>query len=248
MPDFFAPLTTLLGSVLALTHALASTLGLDGAAGWVAAIALLTCVVRLVLLPFAIAGARTARASASAAPAMRELQRRYAGRRDADSRRQMITERRQIQRDHGISSIGCLPMLLQMPVLFSLYHLIMKLSGGGSVGALTAVTVASATAASIGGVHLGTRLLSGSALATGIVLGLALVAGASTWATQRWFAVTTTDEAVAGMHTLQSVMPWLSLVGVVIGAFFVPAGLVLYWAFSNLWTLGQQAWLRQRFA
>ncbi|GAB3583841.1 YidC/Oxa1 family membrane protein insertase [Calidifontibacter terrae] len=248
MPEFLAPLTTLLGSVLATTHAAATTAGLDGALGWVIAIALLTCAVRVVLLPFAITGARNARRAAAAAPALRALQQKYVDRRDPDSLQDLMRERRAVQREHGLSSLGWVPLLIQMPLLISLYHLIMKVSGGSSVGALTAVTVASASAASVGGVHLGSRLLSGSMAEGALVLGLALCAGLATWATQRWFAMTPAPAAGDPMSVVQSVMPWLSLIGVVAGAFFVPAGLVLYWTFSNAWTLGQQAWLRQRFA
>lgn len=246
MPDLFAPLTTLLGSVLALTHTATTAVLPDGAIAWILAIALLTVTVRLALLPFAVRGARNAHRSAAAAPAMRELQRKYADRRDPDSLQQMMAERRELQRKHGLSALGCLPLLLQMPVLFSLYHLMMKVSGGASVGALTTFTLASATAASIGGVHLGSRLLAGSLPQTMIVLGLAAIAGFATFATQRWFGSQPVDDG--SMAAMQHVMPWLSLGGVVVGAFFVPAGLVLYWAFSNLWTLGQQSVLRRMTA
>ena len=249
MQDLFAPLTTLLGTVLALTHTAASALGPDGAVAWIIAIGLLTVTVRMALLPFAVAGARNARRSAAAAPAMRELTAKYAGKRDSENLQRMMTERREIQREHGLSTLGCLPLLLQMPVLFSLYHLMMKVSGGTGVGALTALTLASATAASVGGVHLGSRLLAGSTGQAAIVLGVALLAGFATFAAQRWFATTPTGAGTPdAMTNVQAVMPWLSLGGVVVGAFFVPAGLVLYWAFSNVWTLAQQALLRRVLA
>lgn len=243
MPDFFAPLTALLGTLLALTHTAATTVVADGAIAWIIAIGLLTVAVRLALLPVAVRGARNARRSAAAAPAMRELQRKYADKHDPDSLQQMLTQRREIQREHGLSALGCLPMVLQMPVFFSLYHLMLKVSGGASVGALTTLTLASATAASIGGVQLGSRLLAGSLPQAAIVLGLAVVAGLATFATQRWFGAPV--EAEGPMAAVQAIMPWLSLGGVVLGAFFVPAGLVLYWAYSNVWTLGQQAMLNR---
>ncbi|MCG8655258.1 membrane protein insertase YidC [Yimella sp. NH-Cas1] len=151
MPDFFSPLTALLGTLLAGAHALATTIGLSGAADWVVAIALLTCAVRLVLLPLAISGAKHARAAAKAAPAMRELQAKYAGKRDQESIKAMMQERKAIQAEHGMSAAGCLPVLLQMPVFLSLYHLIMKVTDGKRVGALSNQAVGSASLLRSGG-------------------------------------------------------------------------------------------------
>lgn len=245
MPDFFAPLTTLLGSVLAATHALTTASGLAGAAAWVVAIALLTCVVRLVLLPFAVHGARHARRAAAAAPALRALQQRYAGRRDPESLRRFTQERRAVQQEHGLSATAGLALLLQLPILLALYHLMTRLSDSTPVGALTVAAVASASVASIGGVHLGSRLATAGPAQAAIILGLALVAGGATWLAQRRFPLAPTDGVAT---SLSAVVPWISLVGVVIGAFFVPTGVVLYWTFSNTWTLGQQAWLSHRFS
>ncbi|GAB3752421.1 hypothetical protein GCM10027599_12440 [Yimella radicis] len=246
MPDFFSPLTALLGTLLAGAHALATTIGLSGAADWVVAIALLTCAVRLVLLPLAISGAKHARAAAKAAPAMRELQAKYAGKRDQESIKAMMQERKAIQAEHGMSAAGCLPVLLQMPVFLSLYHLIMKVTDGKRVGALSNQAVGSAMAASLFGVGLDSRLNAVSGTQFVVILLIALVAGGATWATQRWFNFSTPAEGDP-MAGVLKVMPWLSLVGVVFGAFFVPAGLVLYWMFSNLWTLGQQAVLVRKY-
>lgn len=245
MPDFFSPLTSLLGSLLAGTHWLATAIGLTGALDWVVAIALLTCVVRLALLPFAVIGARHARAAASAAPAMKELQRKYAERKDADSIKEFMAERKKVQQEHGMSALGCLPMLLQTPVFLSLYHLITKVSAGHRVGALTAAMVASATSASIAGVELNTRLSATGGAQAVIMVVFALIAGWAVWAAQRWFSFSIASDPTT--TTVLRIMPWIAAGGVVLGAFVVPAGLVLYWAFSNLWTLVQQGVLHRRY-
>lgn len=49
------------------------------------------------------------------------------------------------------------------------------------------------------------------------------------------------------MASVQRLTPWVGAVGIVAAAAFVPAGLLVYWLFNNLWTFVQQG-LVWRFA
>ena len=56
--------------------------------------------------------------------------------------------------------------------------------------------------------------------------------------TQRWFVLPMTDptdlpDVMGSVHRL---MPWVGAVGILAAAGFVPAGLLFYWLFNNLWT------------
>lgn len=243
-----SPVVSAGASVLAATHTLAGALGLaPGSAGaWLLAIALLVVVVRTAMLPFVIHSVRSAHARARATPQLRALQQRYAGRRDLESLQRMRLAQKEIHAEHGVSSWSLAPMLLQLPIVYALYRVVSDLAAGQGVGALDAGLVASAGAASVVGLQLTSRV--GPTLATnltgGLVLvGLAIVAAVLAFATQRFFVQPMTDLTGQpdAMLWVQRAMPWLSAGGVLVGAAFVPAGLLVYWALTNAWTLAQQA-------
>lgn len=189
MPEFLSPLAHLVAAALAAAHTLVTRFGLDpgGAPAWVLAIVGLVVAVRAVLLPLTAHSVRLARASGRARPALTELRRRYHGRTDLESLRALTAEQRRIQAEHGVSRAGCLPVLLQLPILFALYHVLASVSRGETVGAMDAVLVASAGSASLLGVSLADRLdLLASPQRLAVVAGLAAVSAALSYVTQRW--------------------------------------------------------------
>lgn len=254
MPDLLSPFTHAVAAVLAATHDVAGTLGLSpGSAGaWLLAVVLLVVAVRTLLLPFVLHGVRSAHARAHAAPQLRALRQRYAGTRDLEQLTAMRAEQKAIHAEHGVSGWSLAPALVQLPIFYALYRVVSDLTTGHSVGALDAGLVASATAASVAGLHLTSRL--GTTLAQNVPAGLLMLAGALAAAllsllTQRWFTLPMTDvtDLPAGMATVQHHLPWLGAAGVLAAAAFVPAGLILYWLFNNAWTFAQQG-LIWRFA
>ncbi|NUO33865.1 MAG: membrane protein insertase YidC [Dermatophilaceae bacterium] len=248
LPDLLSPVVSAAASVLAATHTLAGVVGLaPGSPGaWLLAIALLVVVVRVAMLPFVVHGVRSAHARARATPQLRALQQRYAGKRDLESLQRMRLAQKQIHAEHGVSSWSVAPMLLQLPIVYALYRVVSDLAAGQGVGALDAGLVASAGAASVVGLHLTSRVApTFAAHPTGglVLVALALVAAALLFATQRLFVLPMAD--LTGqpdtMVSVQRAMPWLSAGGVLVGAAFVPAGLLVYWVLTNAWTFAQQA-------
>ena len=254
LSTLLSPVTHAVAAVLAATHDAAAALGRSpgSASAWLLAVALLVVIVRTALLPVTIHAVRSSHARAHAAPQLRELRNRYAGSRDLEQLTAMRAEQQAIHAEHGVSGWSLAPMLLQLPLFYALYRVISDLTAGHSVGALDAGLVASASAASLAGVHLTSHL--GTTMASSVPAGLvlaavALVAAALSFLTQRWFVLPMTDvtdlsEAMAGVQRL---LPWLGAVGVLAAAAFVPAGLVVYWCCNNAWTFAQQA-LVWRFA
>ncbi|GAA2470957.1 membrane protein insertase YidC [Terrabacter carboxydivorans] len=258
MPDvlsaLLSPVTHSVAAVLAATHDAAGAVGLSpGSAGaWLLAVLLLVVAVRTVLLPVTVHQVRSSHARAHAAPQLRELRRRYAGIRDLEQLTAMRTEQKAIHAEHGVSGWSLAPALLQLPLFYALYRVVSDLTAGHSVGALDAGLVASASAASLAGLHLTSHL--GATLASNPLAGVVLVTAALGAAllsllSQRWFVLPMTDVAdlPEGMATVQRLMPWLGAVGVLAAAAFVPAGLIAYWLFNNAWTFAQQG-LVWRFA
>ena len=254
MLALLSPVTNAVAAVLAATHDAAGALGLTpGSAGaWLLAVLLLVVAVRTVLLPVTIHGVRSSHARAHAAPQLRELRQRYAGSRDLEQLTAMRAEQKAIHAEHGVSGWSLAPALLQLPLFYALYRVVSDLTAGHSVGALDAGLVASASAASVAGLHLTSHLgpTLGSSLPAGLVMvAVALGAALLSLLAQRWFVLPTTNVAdlPEGMATVQRLMPWLGAAGVLAAAAFVPAGLLVYWLFNNAWTFAQQG-LIWRFA
>ena len=247
MPDLLSPFTHAVAAVLAATHAAAGSLGLNpGSAGaWLLAVLLLVVTVRTALVPLTIHAVRSSHARAHAAPQLRELRGRYAGSRDLEQLTAMRAEQKAIHAEHGVSGWSLAPALLQLPLFYALYRVVSDLAAGHPLGALDAGLVASASAASLAGLHLTSHL--GTTLGTNPVAGLVLVAVALAAAalsllTQRWFVLPMTDptDLPEQMATVQRLLPWFGAVGVLAAAVVVPAGLVAYWFFNNAWTFAQQ--------
>jgi YidC/Oxa1 family membrane protein insertase len=255
MPDLLSPVIHAVAAVLAATHDVAGALGLSpGSAGaWLMAVLLLVVAVRTILLPVAIHGVRASHARAHAATQLRQLRERYAGSRDLEQLAALRAEQKAIRAEHGVSGWSLAPaLLLQMPLFYALYRVVSELSAGHSVGALDALLVASASSASLAGLHLTSHL--GATLAQNTPVGLLMVAVALAAAllsllTQRWFVLPMTNvtDLPEAMATAQRLLPWLGAAGVLTAAAFVPAGLIVYWLFNNAWTFAQQG-LIWRFA
>ncbi|MDO5698638.1 MAG: membrane protein insertase YidC [Dermatophilus congolensis] len=250
MPAVLMPFAQIVALLLAAAHTLLTTLGLapDSGATWVLAIAGLTVAVRTLLLPLTVHGVKLARSSANARPALDEMRKRYEGRTDLDSLRAMREEQLAIQAEHGVPRAGCLPMLLQLPILFALYGVLSAVARGDAIGAMDASLVSSLGSAHVAGVGLAERLGSWGALTTdpthlAVIVLLALTSAGLSYATMRWFSLPNMvlTGMPAAMVDVQKMMPMLSALGLLFAAAAVPVGLLVYWVASNAYTLVQQA-------
>ena len=114
MLDFLAPYWNFL-----LVHPLISVLvffyNLTGDFGL--AIVLLTITIRLILFPLFRIQIQNQRAMQELAPAMNELKAKY-----GSDKQRLGQEQMKLYQERGYNpAMGCLPLLLQMPLLFALY-------------------------------------------------------------------------------------------------------------------------------
>ena len=240
------PLTHVLAAVLAAAHAALTSLGADPDAGltWLLCVAAVVVVVRGAMLPLAIHGVRQAHAAARARPDLQELTRRYRGRTDAASVQAHLAERRRITTEHGVSRLGCLPLLAQLPIWWALYHLLSQVAATSPVGAMHAGLVASLATATLVGVPLAGHGYAGAGLTHVVVVaGLAGTAALLSFVTQRFLVA---PNAVLGdlpesLATAHRLLPALSAVGLLVAAAVVPVALLGYWVCNGLWTLGWSA-------
>lgn len=92
--------------------------------GW--AIVIFTIIVRIVLLPLNAMSIKNMKKTQDMAPALDELKKKYSAK-DAETQRQLQAETQKLYSEAGVNPVaGCLPMLLQLPVMFALYQTIFR--------------------------------------------------------------------------------------------------------------------------
>ncbi|HEY1332546.1 MAG TPA: YidC/Oxa1 family membrane protein insertase [Actinomycetota bacterium] len=88
-------------------------------------IILFTLGIRVLLLPLGIKQVRSMQAMQAIQPKIKELQQKYKGNKQKQQEEMMA-----LYREHGVNPLGgCLPMLLQLPVLIALFA-VLKVPGG----------------------------------------------------------------------------------------------------------------------
>lgn len=93
--------------------------------GWVISIVIMTLFVRALIIPLYIKQIKSTRGMQVIQPEMKKLQAKYKGKTDQASRQKQSEEMSALYKKHGTSPYAsCLPMLVQMPVLFALYRVI----------------------------------------------------------------------------------------------------------------------------
>ncbi len=250
--------------VLLRWHQLFAAIGVPSSGWtWTLSIVFLVITARILLFRLFIKQMHYQRNMQKMQPKIQALRDKHKGDR-AELNRQMM----KLQQEEGFNPLaGCLPMFLQIPVFIGLYHVLRHLSNsnalcqkgssshlltlytfstGETCGASQAKIFSSPLAASFRDSGSMIRNLGGDPSTTRIVLVILLIISASaTLATQLLVRAnaTTTPEGTAA--TVQRLMIWLIPVGTLASGllFNFPLGVLLYWFTSNLWTLGQQAYI-----
>ncbi|MCP5395130.1 MAG: membrane protein insertase YidC [Sphingomonadaceae bacterium] len=197
------------------------------------AIILLTVIVRGLMFPIAQKQFASMAAMRAVQPKMKAIQERYKD--DKQTQQQKVME---LYKEEGINPLaGCLPLLLQIPVFFALYKVLMlsiemrHKPFVAWIQDLSAPDPANlAWVLSLVGIQVPSWLM--------IIFGLGVLAvllGITMWLTFR-MNPTAMDPIQQQMF---SIMPWVLMF--VMAPF--AAGLLVYWVTSNLLTLAQQSYL-----
>jgi YidC/Oxa1 family membrane protein insertase len=195
------------------------------------AIILLTMVIRGLMFPIAQKGFASMAAMKAVQPKMKEIQDRF-----ADDKQRQQQEIMQLYKDEKVNPLsGCLPMLIQIPVFFALYKVLIlsiEMRHKPFIGWIQ--DLSSPDPAHILNLFglLPFVLPEHSFLAIGP---LAVLLGITMWLTFRLNP--------AAMDPVQqqvfAIMPWIMMF--VMAPF--AAGLLIYWVTSNLLTVAQQSYL-----
>lgn len=236
-PPIAAILDAAYGALTALTTALEP---LAGSAAAAAAVILVTLLIRALLIPVGISQARAEQTRARLAPKLRELQKRH-----KKSPERLQRETMQLYKDENTSPFaGCLPVLLQAPVVGILYSLFLRTDIAGHANDLLTHDLFGASL----GTSLVHMLFAGPfSLPTLLVYaGLIAIMIAVAEVTRRVFRPAPVDDSPMsspGMLRMMSALHYLTAVFAV----FVPLAASLYLTVTVAWTLGQRVILRRRY-
>ena len=93
-------------------------------------IIIFTLVIYAFMTPLQIKQQKFAKMNAVMAPELQNIQKKYRGKKDQNSQLKMQEETMGVYEKYGVSPTGsCLQMLIQMPVFFALYQVIIKIPG-----------------------------------------------------------------------------------------------------------------------
>lgn len=119
------------------------------------AIIVFTVVIRTILAPLFVQQIRSQREMQRMQPLVREVQRKHKG-----NSQKIAQETQALYREHGVNQFGgCLPLVLQMPILFALYQALIRAS---NIVTLAADQVKSADFAALRAVLPGITPIAGS--------------------------------------------------------------------------------------
>ncbi len=204
---------------------------------WGLAIVVLTVIVRLALMPLTIKQTKSMLEMQSIQPKIKELQKKY-----ADDKEKLQEETLKFYQDNKVNPFGgCLPMLLQMPLLFALYQVI-----GGTTKSPGLLMKHLAETDTIGKFYF---LIPDISLTPSVVFSeqgivaalpyIILVAlfGLSVWLPQA---------LMPGDKTQKSMGAWMAAMMLFFG-WSAPAGVLLYWDISSIWGVVQQQVMMKAF-
>jgi YidC/Oxa1 family membrane protein insertase len=114
-----------LAKVLIAINDFIANLGIPYSWGW--AIIIFTIAIKLITLPLTFKQLQSAKAQQMMQPKLRELQEKY-----GKDKQKLSEEQMKLYKEAGINPLGgCLPLLIQMPILFALYQALYVLAGSG---------------------------------------------------------------------------------------------------------------------
>ncbi|MDY1003687.1 membrane protein insertase YidC [Curtobacterium sp. CFBP9011] len=241
------PLKWVVSAILVGFHWVFENLGMDPSAGitWVLSIIFLTFVVRAALIPIFVRQIKSQRRMLEVAPQLKKIQDKYKGKKDQFSREAMSRETMALYKETGTNPLSsCLPLLIQMPIFFSLYSVLHEAQiNKTGIGLLTGDLAKSFGNASLFGAPLHETFTNASGWEVRIIAGIMIVVmTASQFITQLQLVAKnmSPETKESPMYRQQKMMLYvLPLVFVISGLSF-PLGVMFYWLASNLWTMAQQ--------
>jgi YidC/Oxa1 family membrane protein insertase len=228
------PLIDVFDSILVFFH---DSVGFS----WGFSIIALTVVVRAALIPLTLKQFKSMQALQRLAPEIKELQAKY-----KDDRQRLNQEMMKFYQENKVNPFGsCLPLVLQLPVFFSLFYMLrkdLKLDICPGIVRYAAEHGTTVTQTTCNQVDPGSAQflfiddLTAKATGATLVILLVLYVGS-----QLLSSVLMSVTADRNQRMIMIALPFVFVP--FIQSF--PAGLIVYWITTNFWTVGQQYVIRR---
>ena len=205
--SLFAPIENLLHFVMELLYSITSKLGF-GSYGL--AIILLTVIIKTLLYPLTAKQLKSMKAMQLLQPKMKKIQEKY-----KDNPQVMQQKLAMLYQNAGVNPLaGCLPLLIQMPILMGMYYALFNFDYGGAEPSF---------------------LWLPSLSQEDPLYILPLLSALTTFLQQKMTMTETTVQSKTLMIVMPVFIGWISL--------NFPSGLVLYWVTMNVVQIVQQWWI-----
>jgi YidC/Oxa1 family membrane protein insertase len=192
------------------------------------AIILLTAIIRLLLYPLNQKSIKSQAALTKIQPQIKEVQEKYKNDRVKQSQALM-----ELYRVNGVNpASGCLPLLIQLPILLALYRVFLSGLDPSKLSSLYSFVLRPET---INPMFLGIIDLSK------VNIGLAVLAGVLTFVQTKMMQPNQTKDAGKDFSAmLNKQMTYFMPILTLLISLKLPAGLTLYWVATTLFGIGQQ--------
>jgi YidC/Oxa1 family membrane protein insertase len=257
MPDLIGtvlwPIKWVIEAILVAFHTVLTTLGLDPSAGltWVLSIVGLVLVVRAALIPIFVRQIKSQRRMLEVAPQLKKIQDKYKGKKDQFSREAMSRETMELYKKTGTNPLAsCLPLLIQMPIFFSLFSVLQEANKGQQgVGLLSKELSENFGEASLFGIApLHDSIQSAAAdnpvnvVVIVIAVVMVIIMTASQFITQLQIMSKNQSPEMKASPTYkqQRILLYILPLVFAFSGFAFPIGVMFYWLTSNIWTMVQQ--------
>ncbi|MCG8917962.1 membrane protein insertase YidC [Actinokineospora sp. PR83] len=224
------------------------------AIAWALGIVFLVFTLRAIMFKPMVNQVRSMKKMQEFAPEIKKLQKKY-----ANDKQKLAQEMQKLQSQHGVNPLGgCLPMLLQIPVFIGLFHVLREFKPGKTENYyFDEQGVSSYIQADLLGARLGNWItqpaveLANFQVSRGaiilVALPLMIAASALTHLTARHSVSRQNPESATPQTAIMNKLTlYIFPLGVLVGGFFFPIGLILYWLSNNSWTLWQQRFVYKR--
>ncbi|WP_213816799.1 membrane protein insertase YidC [Glaciihabitans sp. dw_435] len=252
MPDIFGtilwPIKWLVEAILVAFHTVLSGIGLDPDDGltWVLSIVGLVLVVRACLIPIFVRQIKSQRRMLEVAPQIKKIQDKYKGKKDQFSREAMSRETMELYKRTGTNPLSsCLPLLIQMPIFFSLFSVLHNAQTGlNGIGLLNPELSKSFGEAELFGapLHLAISTADGNVLVIVIAVTMVILMTGSQFITQLQIMSKNQSPEMKASPTFkqQRILLYILPLVFAFSGFTFPLGVMFYWLTTNIWTMVQQ--------
>lgn len=235
-------------------------LGFSSGSGvaWVISIVLLTIIVRILILPLFLKQIKSSRAMQAIQPEVKLLQEKYKGKTDQASRVKQSEETQALYKKYGVSPFAsCLPLLVQLPILFAMYraiYAVKDLAAGtytyagieaDRLGPITQELASSINGSTVFGVPLSHTITSGDGIAAIIVfvilIGAMMVLQFFSMRISMVRNMPPMDSNNPMMQSQKSMLYVMPLMYLFSGGFF-QMGVIIYMVTAALWAIAQTYW------